>query len=148
MFASGVFICDLGGMASKTKRIERGFSYAVARVIRGEYTKRNMQQSDLAVASGEPRSTVQRVLAGKAPMTIERFELYCTAIGIDPTSVLDEALEIYGGLDRLLAEVAARNENVGSPTQDSDAELKYDEPVTRKRQVGMAAKRGVRKADQ
>lgn len=135
-------------MASKTKRIERGFSYAVARVIRGEYTKRNMQQSDLAVASGEPRSTVQRVLAGKAPMTIERFELYCTAIGIDPTSVLDEALEIYGGLDRLLAEVAARNENVGSPTQDSDAELKYDEPVTRKRQVGMAAKRGVRKADQ
>jgi len=141
-------------MTKTGKRIQREYGRVVGRVLRGEYTKRGMTQADLAESAGEPVGTVRNTLAGSAPMTIERFELYCAAIGVDPGEVLREAMSTYGGIARLRDEISGRNlddgQGVGGARQDLDAEEWSADPTDdpTKRNVELAAMEGTRKGDQ
>jgi transcriptional regulator with XRE-family HTH domain len=77
-------------------------SRAISDVLTGAYTKKRITQDEIAEKAGMSQVTVQKKLRGRSPISATDLVVLSRAIGVDPTSVLSEAL-----VDLTLAEKLA-----------------------------------------
>jgi len=94
----------------------------VGDVLKGEYKKRGQRLEDLAPIAGIPYGTLRRKIAGGAPILASELIALSAAIGVAPAKVVEEALELYGGIDKLMSEVP--------PTQEPSNVITFERPDT------------------
>lgn len=66
---------------------------ALADVLRGAYTTARLTQPELAKATGINDRTIQRIMAGAAPVTMGQLEKIALAVKRDPKELFAEALK-------------------------------------------------------
>jgi len=89
------------------KREATAYSKAVGDAILGRYKAKRWNQTTLAEKIGARPGTLRRMVAGETEISVRNLQLIATALGTTPQEILDDALEAYGGVERLHAEVAA-----------------------------------------
>jgi len=92
----------------------------VGATLKGEYKKRGMRLEDIAKKAGIPYPTLRKKIAGQSPIFATELILICQVVGVTPERVLGDAMELYGGVDKLVSEVT-------STTETSDKKRKQDE---------------------
>jgi transcriptional regulator with XRE-family HTH domain len=101
----GVFLFPIGDISLYrgvvANREASDYSKRLADVIVGEYKKRRLTQRELVEALGYKRVTLQRMLSGISEISAEDVIRIATFVGFDASKVLDEALDLVGGLPAL-----------------------------------------------
>ena len=75
----------------------------VGATLKGEYKKRGMRLEDIAQTVGIPYATLRKKIAGQSPIFTSELVILCQAIGVSSERVLADAVELFGGMDRLLS---------------------------------------------
>jgi transcriptional regulator with XRE-family HTH domain len=88
------------------QRIASPYSQKLAAVLTSEYKKRGFRQEQLQAALGYTVSTLQRKLDGKSEINAEDVIRISRYIGADPTRMMEDAVELNGGLPALLPPVS------------------------------------------
>jgi len=86
------------------------FDVRLGNVIRAKRTKIRMSQNELADASGIAMSNLQRRENGKIEITVSEIKRIAEALGVPAHELVDEALEDFGGMDKLIAEHVGMSE--------------------------------------
>lgn len=89
------------------QRTASAYSQKLADVLTAEYKKRGYKQEQIQVALGYTVSTLQRKLDGKSEINAEDVIRISRYIGVDPTRVMDEAVELIGGLPPIVEPLAS-----------------------------------------
>lgn len=76
-------------MSNRTEIVNR----ALAAVLKGAYTTEGFTLPTLAEATDIPRRTLQRIMAGTAPVTMGQLEMIAKAINRDPQELFEDALQ-------------------------------------------------------
>jgi len=82
----------------------------VGATLKGEYKKRGMRLEDIAKSAGIPYPTLRKKIAGQSPIFATELILICQVIGVTPERVLGDAMDMYGGVDKLVSEVTSTTE--------------------------------------
>jgi transcriptional regulator with XRE-family HTH domain len=82
----------------------------VGATLKGEYKKRGLRLEDLAPTVGIPYGTLRRKIAGESPIFASELVLLCQAIGVTPERVLADAIDLFGGTDKLMSEASSISE--------------------------------------
>lgn len=96
-------------MARQPKKTS-DFDVRLGNVIRAKRTKIRMSQNELADASGIAMSNLQRRENGKIEITVSEIKRIAEALGVPAHELVDEALEDFGGMDKLIAEHVGMSE--------------------------------------
>ena len=102
---------------------EKDLNTLVGATLKGEYKKRGMRLEDIAPKVGIPYPTLRKKIAGQSPIFATELILICQVIGVTPERVLADAMEMYGGVDKLVSEVT-------STTKTSDKKRKQEEALS------------------
>lgn len=102
---------------------------AVGDALRGEYKKRNLRLEDVAAASGIPYSTLRKKIAGDSPIFAGEVVVVAQVIGdlsgipIDrgAAGVIDDAIKLAGGVDRLMSEVRSTTDELATKRKQREA---------------------------
>ncbi|MGV3071077.1 helix-turn-helix domain-containing protein [Corynebacterium phoceense] len=81
-------------MARKASPGPLGISREVIRIIRGELSKSELSQLDIAKFSGISQSQVSRILSFEKELTVDQCDAICMALGLNIQTVVDEAQEL------------------------------------------------------
>lgn len=81
------------------------FDEWIATVIKSQMVKRAVRQEDLAARTGIALTLVGRSLRGTRPLSVQEFETMAGVLNADPAQLLKDALDGFGGMEKLLAEV-------------------------------------------
>ena len=136
-------------MARQPKKTS-DFDVRLGNVIRAKRTKIRMSQNQLADASGIAMSNLQRRENGKIEITVSEIKRIAEALGVPAHELVDEALDDFGGMQKLIDEHVGmseapvsldahrRNRTPAEMTEEemegvpnaagTDPELGYDEP--------------------
>lgn len=98
-------------MARGIKKIS-DFDVALGGVVRSKRVKKKLSQSAVAEAVGIPLSNYQRREDGSVEITTSELYRIATIVDVPAAKLVEEALDDYGGMDKLLDEHA--------PTQPSN----------------------------
>lgn len=94
-------------MGRPAKKISQ-FDVKLGSVVAARRLKRGkMTQQELSDMSGVPLSNLQRREDGKNEFTVSEMERIAKALSTTPLSLVKEALDDYGGIDKLIAEYVA-----------------------------------------
>lgn len=96
---------SVGGMGEK--REASGYSKAVGDAIFGRYKAKRWNQETLAAKVGLSLGTLRRMVAGESEISARELALIAKVLGTDAQTILDEALEAYGGMDALIREAVS-----------------------------------------
>lgn len=82
---------------------------ALAAEIRAERAALGITVKELAIRSGVPYGTLNRLLPGAQDFTFSQMAQIATGLGITPAELSDRAVRRMGGLGALVSEVQAQN---------------------------------------
>lgn len=82
---------------------------ALAAEIRAERAALGITVKELAVRSGVPYGTLNRLLPGTQDFTFSQLTQIATGLGITPAELSDRAVRRMGGLEALVSEVQGKN---------------------------------------
>ncbi len=88
------------------------FSKRVADVLVGKHKAARLSQAQLSEQTGIKPRTLQRILSGTAEIEVEQLALISAASDTTPEAVLIEAVEKFGGLERLVSDAAATKDDL------------------------------------
>lgn len=114
-------------------------------VLTGYYKRKRKTQEELAAQAEIPLTSLQKKLAGRAPITATDFVMLSLAIGVDPVDVMAEVMKEYETAERLASEGVAsladhRRKKPSEMTEEeldafegesaanTDPEIGFDEP--------------------
>lgn len=106
-------------MPKKRKQPET-FDEWVGTTIESKFGKTSMRQDDLAAATGISVTLIGRSIRGTRGLSVKEFETIAGVLGEDPGVLLKEALDGFGGMEKLLTKPV------------SDVPLSLDEQRRRK----------------
>jgi len=89
--------------------IPRTFDEHLANVIESKRAKRNMTVEELADAVGIKYQTLRRRLSG-SPLMVTELERLAVVVDVPAAELVDEALNDYGGIEKLIAEHMSEGE--------------------------------------
>lgn len=91
LLESGIIGHYFGIMTSRTALVNK----ALAHVLRGAYTTEEFTLPQIQAATDPqiPWRTLQRIMAGEAPITMGQLENIANAIGRDPKELFEDALK-------------------------------------------------------
>lgn len=92
-------------------------------MLKGEYKKRSLRLEDIAAVARIPYGTLRKKIAGQSPIFAGELIRVAAAIGVPAGKVMDEAVEMYGGLERLMSEAAAITESSDDETEYTRGDL-------------------------
>lgn len=82
---------------------------ALAAEIRAERAAVGLTVKELAVRSGVPYGTLNRLLPGERDISYTQLVRLATALGLDPSELSNRAVRRMGGLDAIVSGVRAQN---------------------------------------
>lgn len=82
----------------------RAFDIALGRVVASKRKLRNLTQDQLATEAGMPLTNLRRAEAGSRSLNVPELETIADVLAIPAGVMAEEALSLYGGLDKLRAE--------------------------------------------
>lgn len=108
------------------------FDQWVGQYIEGAMKRRGMRQEDLAAATGIAKTLIGRIIRGTRPVTVLEFEVIAGVVNYPAGQLLADALEEYGGMDKLLAEhapseVASTVDDLAKKRESRTGEIDVDE---------------------
>lgn len=101
-------------------------SRAVSDILTGAYNKKRLTQEVVAERAGMSVWTLQKKLKARAPISATDLVVLSNAIGVNPTSVLEEAMSDVEHAERLASEGVASisdHRNKKTPATMTDDEL-------------------------
>ena len=98
-------------MARQTKIIS-SFDVCLGRVVKSKRVKAGLTRARMAEITGIAEANLKRREEGKNEITSSELYRIAAAVGVPAVSLVEEALDDYGGMDKLLDEHA--------PTQPSN----------------------------
>lgn len=98
-----------GSVARKPKKIS-AFDVALGGVVRSKRVKKNLTQAELAKLIGLPLSNYQRREDGTVEITTSELHRIAEIVGVSAADLAGEALEDYGGMQKLLEEHASTSD--------------------------------------
>jgi len=75
--------------------------------LKGEYKKRGMRLEDIAKSVGIPYATLRKKIAGQSPIYATELILVCQVIGVTRERVVTDAIDMHGGVDKLVTEATS-----------------------------------------
>ncbi|WP_404474765.1 helix-turn-helix domain-containing protein [Microbacterium aerolatum] len=121
-------------------------SRAISDVLTGAYARKRLTQDQIAAKVDMSPVTLQKKLRGRSPITATDLVILARAIGVDPASVLNDAIEDVATAERQKSEGVAsiadqrRKKTPAEMTDDeleafegesaanTDPEMGHDEP--------------------
>ncbi|KTS90700.1 hypothetical protein NS183_07945 [Microbacterium testaceum] len=100
------------------------FDEYLAAVVESKRAKKGLTVEDLATKAGMSVATMRRRLDG-APFTVEEIHLVSAVVGVPTAKLVDEALDDYGGMEKLIA-----NSPMSEGIVSLDAHRKKVDPAT------------------
>lgn len=91
---------------SATNKQASYFDVCLGRVVKSRRVKADETRASLAAKTGIPEANLKRREAGVNAITTSELERIGHVVGVTPAKLVEEALDDYGGLDKLLAEHA------------------------------------------
>ena len=123
----------------------------IAGILKGRMARFSVGQAEMAKYVGVDQSQLSKMIRGIKPINIDQLEVMCIVLGIDFDEVIDEAwkqvvnVSDWPDVPSLVLEgVRVTAAVYDEPTRISDDE----EHQLRRDELGLAAKRGLRKTDQ
>lgn len=86
------------------------FNQHLGSVVNGVLTNKGWTQDDLIAGTQLNKTTVGRRIRGSHPMLVSELVIISSYLGVPAGKIVSEALEQFGGIDKLLSEAAAKNE--------------------------------------
>lgn len=80
------------------------FDVALGNVVRSKRVKKKLSQAAIADATGIAMSNYQRREDGRNEITVSELERIAAAMEVPALAIVEEALDDYGGLQKLLKE--------------------------------------------
>lgn len=108
----------MGGMVRKTKQIS-DFDKALGSVVRSKRQKLRLSQAAVAEAIGVPMSNYQRREDGRNEISVSELERIATVVKVSRADLVEEALNDYGGIEKLLAEHAKSDTPANVTAEDN-----------------------------
>lgn len=108
-------------MSRKPKKISE-FDVKLGAVVRSKRKKLNLSQSAVAETVGIPMSNYQRREDGTVEITVSELERIASVVKVAAAKLVEEALDDYGGLAKLLAEYGPVSEPAANVTADDEAD--------------------------
>lgn len=105
-------------MMPKKRKAPETFNEWVGKVIENAMNSKGWRQEDLAREAGLPPTNVGRSIRGTRPLSVREFEILAGTLGVAADKLLNNALDEYGGMEKLLADHAAVSE--GERTVDDN----------------------------
>lgn len=102
-------------MARLPKKISP-FDVALGAVVRSKRTKKGLSQQAVAEMAGIAMSNYRRREDGRNEITVSELYRIAPAVGVSALKLVEEALEDYGGMEKLLAEHAAVSDGADNVT--------------------------------
>lgn len=87
----------------KKRKAPETFDEWVGKVVENAMSSKGWRQEDLARESGLPQTNVGRSIRGTRPLSVREFEILAGTLGVAAAKLLNEALDEYGGMEKLLA---------------------------------------------
>ncbi|MCC2033107.1 helix-turn-helix domain-containing protein [Microbacterium allomyrinae] len=102
----------------KKRKAPETFDEHVGAAVDAQREKRRMTQDELAVKTGVRLTSLGRRLAGKIPFTVGEIEIIASVLTVKAHTIVEAALEDYGGIEKLLA--TAVSEDASNVTPDDN----------------------------
>lgn len=102
-------------MSRKPKKIS-DFDVKLGAVVRSKRQKLKLSQASVAETVGIPMSNYQRREDGTVEITVSELERIAPVVRVSAAKLVEEALDDYGGLNKLLAEYAPTSDGEGNVT--------------------------------
>ena len=80
------------------------FDVRLGRVVKSKRVKADHTRASLAEATGIPESNIKRREEGSNEITVSELERIAAAVDVPAVEIVEEALDDYGGLAKLIAE--------------------------------------------
>ncbi|MEW2010886.1 helix-turn-helix transcriptional regulator [Microbacterium sp. NPDC078814] len=90
-------------MARPVKVISQ-FDVCLGRVVKSKRVKASHTRASFAEATGIPEANLKRREEGQNEITVSELERIAEVVGVSALKIVNEALEDYGGIEKLLAE--------------------------------------------
>ncbi len=87
------------------------FDEWLGKIVENRMSNRGYTQDSLATAVGIPTTNLGRSIRGKRPLTVTELHRLAGTLSTTATSIAEEALREYGGLEKLIAAHAAMSED-------------------------------------
>lgn len=110
-------------MARPVKVISE-FDVCLGRVVKSKRVKASHTRASFAEATGIPEANLKRREEGQNEITVSELERIAKVVGVTSLKIVEEALEDYGGIEKLIAEHAP------SATSDPAANVTAEDNVT------------------
>lgn len=118
------------GIVSPQKRTASPYTQAIADALTGRYKAKRWNLEKLAEKTGIRYFTLRRMMAGEAEINVREMQIICGVLGVTVESVYDEALAVYGGLEKLVSEAVATTDDLAAKRlqkQQEAAAMSVDE---------------------
>lgn len=90
----------------------REFDAALGRVIASKRQLRSLSQADLSDRAGIPLTNIGRVEKGTRSVSVAELETIAEAIQVPARTMAEEALDLYGGLTKLMSEATGTTNDI------------------------------------
>ncbi|WP_336629953.1 MULTISPECIES: helix-turn-helix domain-containing protein [unclassified Microbacterium] len=97
-------------MPRPTKKIS-SFDVCLGAVVRSKRAKLGMTQEALSSSTGIPMSNLKRREDGRNEITVSELYRIAAAVKVPAVSLVEEALDDYGGMDKLIDEHVSKPAN-------------------------------------
>lgn len=86
------------------------FDKRLGTVVRSKRVKADLTRAQLAELTGIPEANLKRRETGANEITVSEIKRIAEALGVPAHKLVDEALEDFGGMDKLIAEHVGMSE--------------------------------------
>lgn len=105
-----------------TKRTASEYTQAVADALTGRYKAKRWNLEKLSEKTGIKYFTLRRMMAGEAEINVRELRIICGVLGVSAEAVLDEALNEYGGIDKLVSEATDTTDDLEAKRRQKQKE--------------------------
>lgn len=116
-----IFRSRLVGMARPKKKISE-FDVRLGKVVKSKRVKASHTRESFAQVTGIAEANLKRREEGQNEITVSELQRIARAVNVSPQALVEEALDDYGGIEKLRAEHAPTSEVVGTVTAEDEVE--------------------------
>lgn len=109
----------------------RAFDAALGRVVASKRIRAGLSQADLAERSGLPLTNLSRVENGNRSLTVAELETIADVVRAAAGVMAEEAVDLYGGVDKLMSEARGKNDDLATKRAQKAATQLTPEEIER-----------------
>lgn len=99
----------------------REFDAALGRIVASKRIRAGLSQSELATRTGMPLSNLGRVEKGTRSLTVAELETIAEIVKVPAGEMAEEAVDLYGGVDKLMSEAQGTNDELATKRAQKEA---------------------------